>query len=175
MFANDEIETLLQAVAAKDRTAFRALYNATAPKLLGVALRICTDRSMAEDAIQNAFVDIWRSADRYDAGKGTAYVWMLAITRNRSIDLVRRRGRLAEVIDDTAMNAEQSIGAEDTERMALTQCLGRLEGRSREMVLLAYHQGFSREELSARYDAPVNTIKTILRRGLTALRQCLEE
>jgi RNA polymerase sigma-70 factor (ECF subfamily) len=160
--------------ASGDRVAFRALYAATSPKLFGVALRICTDRAMAEDALQNAFVDIWRSADKFEAGKGSGFAWMLAITRNRAIDLVRRRGRVLEVNDDIALETAPAVIADNAERMALAQCMGRLEDRPREMVLLAYHQGLSREELSARYDAPVNTIKTVLRRSLAALRQCLE-
>lgn len=170
----ERINDNLKAAAGGDRAAFRALYTDTAPKLFGVALRICSDRAMAEDALQNAFVDIWRGAGGFDGRRGGGFAWMLAITRNRAIDLVRRRGRSSEISDDDAVQATPAAPGEDADRMALAQCMGRLENRSREMVLLAYHLGLSREELSARYDAPVNTIKTVLRRGLAALRQCLE-
>jgi len=172
-------EELLQAVAKRDRAAFHMLFRSSGPKLFGVSLRICRDRSLAEDAMQEAFVDIWRKAADFDTGRGAAMSWMSVIVRNRSIDLIRRRGRGPQTVGGDADNAPEPVdpGAPKdggAERMALTQCLGELETRERELVVLAYCEGYSREELSERYDAPVNTVKTWLRRGLAALKDCLD-
>lgn len=179
-----DIADLLAAAARKDRDAFRAIYARTSSKLFGVALRICRDRSLAEDAVQDAYVEIWRKAGDFDAARGRAESWMGTIARNRAIDVIRRRGRGPVMgAGGTEDEADRVAAIPDpgqpsdggAEGMALTECLGRLEERQREMVLLAYHEGYSREELSARYDAPVNTIKTWLRRGLASLKTCLEE
>jgi len=173
-------DDLLKAVANRDRAAFRVLFRNTSSKLFGVSLRICRDRSLAEDALQDAFVDIWRKATDFDASRGAAMGWMSVIVRNRSIDLIRRRGRGPQTVDGDADNAPEPVdpGAPTdggTDGMALTKCLGELEARERELVVLAYCEGYSREELSERYDAPVNTVKTWLRRGLAALKDCLKQ
>ena len=174
-------EPLLLAVAGGDRAALRALYDLAAPKLFGLALRICRDRALAEDAVQEAFLDIWRKAPHFDPARGGGAGWMAVIARNRAIDIVRRQGRApgwggGGEGDDPLAHLSDPSAPEDggAEAMALAECLGRLEPQPREMVVLAYVEGLSREELSARFDAPVNTIKTWLRRGLLALRSCLD-
>lgn len=175
-----DLRRLLVATAKSDRAAFRALYEASSAKLFAVTLRICRDRAVAEDALQDAFVEIWRKAGAYSAERGAPLAWMAVIARNRSIDLVRRRGRgpawggggdeeqaLWEEADPRAL---EDGGAE---LMALRACLEGLEPSKREMILSAYMEGYSREELAERAKAPVGTIKTWLRRGLAELRQCL--
>ncbi|MGB0926251.1 MAG: sigma-70 family RNA polymerase sigma factor [Pikeienuella sp.] len=180
---NADITDLLRATAKADRAAFRALYLAASAKLFGVALRICGDRSLAEDALQDAFVEIWRKASGFDAERGKAEAWMAVITRNRAIDLVRKRGRGPTFGTGGADEEEWMTALPDptaptdggAEMIALQECLNRLEDQQRDMVLLAYYKGFSREELAARFDAPVNTVKTWLRRGLASLKTCLDE
>lgn len=185
MDATIDLPELLAAIAKRDRAAFRELYSAQSAKLFAVVLRICRDRAIAEDALQDAFVEIWRKAESFDASRGNPAAWMATIARNRAIDQIRRRGRGPTIgTGGTSSDDDQDIMASmpdlrqpadgGAEMMALAQCLERLEPRDREMVLLAYYEGYSREDLSARYDAPVNTIKTWLRRGLIALRGCLE-
>lgn len=174
---------LLNSAARNDRAAFRDLYRMTSSKLFAVCLRICRDRALAEDAAQDAFVEIWRKASDFDAARGDAEAWMCVIARNRAVDLVRRRGRAPswgggrddDEIDRVAAmpdpGAKEDGGAES---MALDECLGRLEEKQRDLVTLAYCEGYSREELAARFDAPVNTVKTWLRRGLSSLKTCLD-
>ena len=174
-----DLQGLLTAVAKRDRAAFRNLYAAAGAKLFGVSLRICRDRSLAEDALQDAFVDIWRKAADFDAWRGAAMGWMAAIVRNRSIDLIRRRGRRPQTVEGDADAAPEPADPKvatdgGASGIALAQCLGELAQREREMVVLAYCEGYSREELSERYDAPVNSVKTWLRRGLAALKDCLD-
>ncbi len=181
----DDLKHLVQAVAAGDKSAFRMLFDRMGPKLFGICMRICRDKAIAEDAVQDAFVEIWRKAADFDTTKGVSAAWMTVIARNKAIDQIRRRGRSIVLAsggdgDEDGMDLIAAI-ADPTQPtdggadgMALSQCLGRLEEQQRDLVVLAYCEGLSREELSERYDAPVNTVKTWLRRGLASLKACLE-
>ncbi|MEM9782326.1 MAG: sigma-70 family RNA polymerase sigma factor [Pseudomonadota bacterium] len=174
------LAALLSAVADGDERSLAALYDAAGAKLFGIALRITRERSLAEDALQEAFVHVWQNADRYERGRGSPMAWLTVIVRNRSIDLLRRRGRGVQgrsVGDDALEAMADPVAATDggVEVLALARCLERMEERGQELVLLAYFEGWTREELAQRFEAPVNTIKTWLRRGLLGLRACLEE
>jgi RNA polymerase sigma-70 factor (ECF subfamily) len=175
-----DIDELLRGVAGRDRAAFRHVYRLASAKLFGIALRICRDRGVAEEAVQEAFLDIWRTADRFDPARGPAIAWMSVIARNRSIDALRRRGRdagrtmaggdaLLPDLPDPRQATDGGVG-----HMSLVACLEELDETVRDMVLRAYYLGDTREDLAARFDAPVNTIKTWLRRGLQSLRGCLD-
>lgn len=175
-----EIDTLLMLTADGDQRAFATLYDLWAPKLFGLCLRITHARELAEDALQDAFVHIWREAWRFDPERGRATAWMTAIARNRAIDVLRKRGRGVqgrETGDDALAVTADPRAATDggVELMALARCLHQLDDRGQELVLLAYYEGWTREELAERIGAPVNSVKTWLRRGLAALRDCLEE
>lgn len=180
MDQSGEISELLRAVAQADRNAFRRIYDLASPKLYGIALRICHESALAEDAVQEAFAEIWRKAGDFDPARGNAMAWMAVIARNRAIDAVRRRTRsgheqtgmpeeMLNAVVDPNQRADGGVGY-----MALAACLGELEPRDREAVLRAYYRGESREELAERFDAPVNTVKTWLRRALAALKGCLD-
>lgn len=175
----ESLESLLTRVARQDRAAYRALYDGCAAKLFGVALRICRERALAEEAFQEAFVAIWRNAGDFDPARGSALAWMAAVTRNRALDLLRKRGRSDRPLEndalETLLNEAATLRTEQADLDALLQCLDRLEERPRQAVVLAYCTGLTREELAARFEAPANTVKTWLRRALAALRSCLEE
>ncbi len=174
-------DDLLKAIANADRAAFQALYSACAAKLFGVALQVCRERDLAEDALQEGFVEIWRKAEHFDPQRGRAEAWMAIIVRNRAVDLLRQRGRNPSTLGDsdalTALAGKAREGGETdpVDYLALLACLDELQDQDREAVLLAYYEGASREELSQRYEAPVNTIKARLRRALAALRTCLSD
>ncbi len=170
----------LAATARGERAAFADLYRRTSAKLFAIARRILVRTELAEEALQEAYVRIWTNAPRYDAKVATPMTWMIAIARNQAIDL---RRRMSERVSEGAVALEDaepmvSVSAQGIEASAdlrhLTRCLEGLTEQPRMMVMLAYHQGFSREELSARFDRPVATVKTILRRGLAALKDCLD-
>lgn len=173
-------DELIAAVASGDRAAFRALYEQSGAKLFGICLRICHDRSVAEDAVQDAFVEIWRKAADFDPNRGRAGAWMSVIARNRAIDAIRRRGRApgwgsGDGVDPLALIADPAAREDGgIDAMALSQCLSRLEDGPRRMLVMAYVEGLSREELSQRFGSPVSTVKTWLRRGLAALKTCLD-
>ena len=174
-----DLEALLAAVAERDIGAFRRLYDLTSPKLLGLVLRIVKTTPAAEDVLQDVFLRIWQNAATFSPQAGTARAWMNTIARHRAIDVLRQGGTAPSAtqaeIDWFARLAENR----DREReivgaASLRHCLGTLDPQQRHCVLLAYYDGFSREELAARFDRPVNTIKTWLHRSLNSLRICLD-
>ncbi|BAQ45070.1 MULTISPECIES: sigma-70 family RNA polymerase sigma factor [Methylobacterium] len=172
---------LIALVATGRQDALRALYDRTAPKLFGLILRIVRDRGAAEDVLQDAYLRVWQGAAGYAPEAGRPMAWLAAIARHRAIDLVRRRGEVTmpagedDEEDWLARIADpRDSEAEFLDRDALLACLGRLEPAQRDCIVLAYCEGLSREELAARYDRPVNTVKTWLHRGLASLRGCLD-
>lgn len=175
------IADLLVATAAGRREAFKQLYDLTAPKLLGVVLRMRHDRATAEDILQDVFLRVWRNAAQYRPEAGPAMSWLVSIARYRAIDVIRQRvpepvgvdadgGDVLDRLPDQSDAAGQWMDAE-----ALRHCLDRVEPGHRECLVLAYCEGWSRDELGQRYGRPANTIKTWLHRGLASLRQCLDE
>jgi RNA polymerase sigma-70 factor (ECF subfamily) len=178
--AQQELVSLVSAVARGDRRAFAALFDSTAPKLNASVRRILRSEAAAEDALQEAYLRIWRHAGDFDARIASPIAWMTTIARHAAIDALRRGS-------EKVAAAAKSIDADMAERIAdpaarheptatgdqLQGCLDRLEGDRRKMVLLAYCEGWSREELAERFGRPVATVKTILRRSLIALKECL--
>jgi RNA polymerase sigma-70 factor (ECF subfamily) len=170
---------LLERTAAEDRTAFSALYAATSAKLYGIILRILRRRDIADEILQEVYVQIWERAGYYDAAKGAPITWMVAIARNRALDEVRRKSPIS--IEDTpevmSMCGEEEHPldrvAKSQELARLNLCLEALDSNRRELVLLAYREGLSREALGARFSRPPATIKSWLRRSLLQLRDCL--
>jgi len=179
MRASTEIVELMARVAVKDRAAFAELYRATSGKLFGTALRILRRRDIAEEVLQEAYVKIWERAGDFDAAKASPVTWMAAIVRNRALDEVRRKPlasveELPESFEPVGDNPDPLGQREQRETLRqLLACLDKLEPQKRQMVLLAYYHGASREALSTRYAAPVPTIKTWLHRALAQLRLCL--
>jgi len=181
MPAEDEnLTRMLQAAGRGDQRAFKALYDRTAPLLFGIVLRILRNRATAEEVLQDAYLRIWRSAYAFSADAGSPLGWMAAIARNRAIDVARQRREVLVEPDEDGRDWLEAIPdprAEGPGFVALRQlghCLGLMEDSHRRCVLLAYYEGYSREELAARFDRPVNTIKTWLHRGLAALRDCMD-
>lgn len=175
-----KLEKLLSGVAEGDEAAFAELYQATASKLLGVAIRILRNRELAEEVLQEAFFKVWERAGDYNPGIASPITWMATIVRNRSLDEVRRRvirpsGDESE-LENIESGDEHPVAAleraEDFER--LLRCLDGLEPEKKEIVRLAYLDGLSREALAARFNRPEGTIKTWLHRSLALLKGCLE-
>lgn len=174
------LESLMAATAKGDKVAFKTLYERSSAKLFGVVLRILKNRQKAEDVLQDVFLKIWQKAGSYDPSQGKPITWMATIARNRSIDVIRATrpeqtvdepGDEEEIFRLTGQDASE-VDVGDLE--SLRVCLGEMKEDDRNYVLLAYYEGYSREELADRFDSPVGTIKTRLRRGLVALRACLE-
>ena len=156
------------------------LVDASSSKLFGVLLAMLRDRDQARDALQVTFARVWLRSQTFDPDRGPAEVWMIGIARNHAIDLIRARKRRAEVmtddlpeIRDRAPTPERSavIGGEVRKLLA---CLEKLDPKRAQAIRMAYLEGASYEELAERMSTPLNTIRTWLRRGLTALRECVD-
>jgi RNA polymerase sigma-70 factor (ECF subfamily) len=171
-------------VARRDELALKALYDQTSGKLYGLALRVVRSNEWAEDALQETFLQIWRTAPDYLASLSPPMAWLGLIVRSRSLDLLRRRKaereHLTDPIDDAMADTLEgdSPNPMDTRRAsqqawALHQCLGKLENRQREVVSLAYLRDLSHGELAQQLKLPLGTVKTWIRRGLDHLRQCM--
>jgi RNA polymerase sigma-70 factor, ECF subfamily len=170
-------EALLMKIAAGDRDAFRALYAATAAKMLGVCVALLKDRSRAEEALQESFVRIWERACTYDPEKGAALAWMTTIARRIALNELRRKDRAHISLNDDEDGAPE-IAAELPEqdpigKGRLLECLEKLDADRRQWVLLAYVHGYSHEELARRFERPLGTMKSALFRGLADLRKCV--
>ena len=174
----ERIEQLLSRVALGDRAAFGELFDTYAPKLFGLCLRVLKDRAAAEDAVQDAFVKVWRHAGRFEVTDHHPMSWLITIARNTAIDRLRAQ-KTNEDIDDhshylasTATGPEgASIAASDAAR--IRACLDELPPDRRDAVRRAYLDGDSYADLAEHFGIPLNTVRTWLRRGLMALRECM--
>ncbi|AVT75669.1 sigma-70 family RNA polymerase sigma factor [Rhodopseudomonas palustris] len=179
MLSPAELVSLIAAVAERDQDAFQRLYDATRAKLFGVVLRILRRQDLAEEVIQDAYVKIWNNAAQFDSKVASPITWMASIARNRAIDVARKRGEVSieeepSANDVAAETPDPLARREMTEELKrLLECIGRLEPERQKLVLLAYYNGWSREQLGAKFGAPANTIKTWLRRSLLDVRGCL--
>jgi len=177
----NSLEALLAQVAMGNRAAFDALYRGTANRLFGICLRVLAQRSEAEDALQDVYTTVWRKAAQYDASKANATSWLATIARNKAIDRLRsipaQQARasveLAENVQDPGASPPQQVQAA-TDRAQLEHCLERLEPRRRSLIRAAFFDGLTYEELSAKIEAPLGSIKSWIRRGLLQLRECLD-
>jgi RNA polymerase sigma-70 factor, ECF subfamily len=180
--SNPEAQTLaalMARVAARDRSAFSAVYRLTHSKLYGVIARIIKRRDLAGEILQEAYVRIWERAADFDPAKGSPIAWMATIARNRALDEARRVQAVAlddmpDGFDPAAEEIDPLASRERSESLkALLRCLEALDPERRKIVLLAYYRGASREALAKRFERPVPTIKTWLRRSLADLKDCL--
>lgn len=183
----DSPGTLLARVAQSDRAAFRELYTAAAPKLMGVLVRMLGNRAEAEDALQEVFTRIWLKARSFDPDKGNGMTWAVAIARNHAIDRLRARQsapRAASAPDpdapdlllqlpDPGPGAETRLSAR-ADMQRVVDCFGELDPIRASAVRRAYLLGQSYQSLADRYEVPINTMRSWLRRSLMQLRECLE-
>jgi RNA polymerase sigma-70 factor, ECF subfamily len=179
MLTQAELVWLLAAVAKGDQAAFERLYSATRAKLYGVLLRILGTPELADDVMQETYLKVWKMAGRFDPTIASPITWMVAIARNRAIDIVRKRADVSVEDSPEAMGVAAEAPPplarrEMTEELRrLLSCLGKLDPEKQRIVLLAYYSGWSREQLAQKLDIPVNTIKTWLRRSLLEIRECM--
>lgn len=181
MLSSGELVWLLASVARGDQEAFERLYAASRAKLYGVAVRILRRADLAEAVVQETYLRIWRRARDFDPATATPTTWMVAMARNRALDIARKK--TGGVIEEepiamevvTADVPESPVRREMTEELKrLLSCMGSLEEERRRLVLLAYYSGWTREQLADKFDKPVNTIRTWLRRSLLQIREGLE-
>ncbi len=171
------LDELLGKIANGDQSAFSDLYDATAPRLLGLIKRILIDHAQSEEVAQEVFLEIWQTATRFDRAKGTALSWMLTMARRRAIDRVRsaQSGRDRDVrigirdlgteFDDTSEQVETKI---ESERVKVA--MASLSELQRQALNLTYFGGYTQTEVAALLSIPLGTVKTRLRDGMIRLR-----
>ncbi|MEM8654295.1 MAG: sigma-70 family RNA polymerase sigma factor [Pseudomonadota bacterium] len=176
----DDLDGLIARVALADRQAFDELYAMTSGRLFAVALRMMKNRAEAEDVLQDAYVRIWQRAGSFRPGERRSMSWLITITRNLAIDRMRLRTapvapiEMAQDVPDAGPTPEAAL-AQSESRAQIDACLEELDNRRAEAVRAAYLEGWSYQELADRFDTPLNTIRTWLRRSLMRLRDCLEQ
>ena len=177
---SDPHREVIQRVGRGDQAAFAELYDATAPLVHGVVLKVVRDPSQTEEVVQEVFVELWRVAPRFDASKGTVASWVATIAHRRAVDRVRSeqasRNRVerelnkvepaADVVSETVIDVDHA----DFERRRVRRALDRLTAMQRQALELAYFGGYTYREVAVLLDVPEGTIKTRIRDGMIRLR-----
>ncbi len=168
---------LIERVADGDRPAFEELYRRYGRAVLGLALRRLGDRGRAEDAAQDAFVAIWRSARTYDSGRGTGAPWLYAVARNAITDGLRRRPEPAAELEDRPGGGPDPADRAEASWTAwrVHRALEVLPPHERPVIELAYWRGLSQSEIAESLAIPLGTVKTRTRSALARLADALEE
>lgn len=178
--ARAEIEELISRVALGEQAALSDLYDMTSAKLFAVSMRVLRTSEHAEDSMQEAYVKIWKNAGRYRVTGHSPMTWLITIARNTAIDRLRSQRNHADLGDyensiaATSVTPEQSAIA-TSEAGRVSQCLDALPEDRRRAITGAYLDGQTYAELAAQANVPLNTMRTWLRRGLLALRECMEQ
>lgn len=185
---SQQLHGWLKSVAKKDRVAFRLLYEATAAKLFGYAVRIVNKHELAEEVLQESFISIWNNATTFQPALSSPMTWMTTIVRNKAFDLLRRIDHTVEIDIDSFGDGDPplSAGSSDTSAAtpgdalqlsqnaaALATCFNQLEGRHRQAIAMAFYHDLSHGEVAAQLKLPIGTVKSWIRRGLERLKSCL--
>lgn len=175
--ASDHVGELLLLISRRDRSAFAQLYDMLSARVFGLILRVLVDRAQSEEVLQEVFLEIWQSADRFVPNKGRGRTWILTMAHRRAVDRVRSAQTSADRDlrvgfrdigvghDGVAEEVELRIEAE-----RVAQALSTLPEAQREAITLAYFGGYSQSEVAALVGAPLGTVKTRMRDGLSRLR-----
>jgi len=171
---------LIAAVQRGSEPALKRLYELESRRLYGIALRITRRPEIAAEVLQDAFVQIWRSAASFSRQRGEVAAWLTGITRYRALDAARKLGR--EVLSDDPALGDRLLEPDAIARIegraeagALRRCLELLDQNQRRCILLAFVEGLTHSEIAARLPAPLGSVKSWVRRGLLTLRSCLEQ
>ncbi|HEY7015487.1 MAG TPA: ECF RNA polymerase sigma factor SigK [Streptosporangiaceae bacterium] len=174
----DELGVLLTRVARGDLAAYEAVYDRTAGQVLGIVLAVLRDPAQSEEVAQEVLLDVWRSASRFDADRGSAGAWLATLAHRRAVDRVRSEQKAAErelrVASSTVAYDEVTEAVEARlDRERVRRCLSSLTELQRESVTLAYYGGYTYREVADLLGVAVGTVKTRMRDGLIRLRDCL--
>ena len=175
------LTSALGQIASGDRAALQTVYRLTSAKLFGVCLRILSDRSEAEDVLQEVYLTVWNKAGAFDPARASPMTWLIAIARNKTIDRLRsgaHRRRMdpidaAHDIADGAPRADAMLEAGES-NAKLRSCMGALEQNEQTALRGAFFDGHTYEEMAERMGVPPGTMKSWIRRALMKLKTCLE-
>jgi len=176
----DELTNLVQLTARGDESAYQSLYEKTSARLYGVSLKLLKRPDWAEDVTQEAYVRVWYHAKEYHTERGQPLTWMISILRNLAIDKLRSRSAKeahADVEPDTLIASGSGPFKQLMQNqsvLALEGCIDELSESQRTSIFLSFFEGLSHQQVTARMDEPLGTVKSWVRRGLQSLRMCLE-
>ncbi|MER6198305.1 ECF RNA polymerase sigma factor SigK [Streptomyces sp. NPDC001586] len=175
-----DLAGVMERVAHGDKEAFSALYDALAPMVFGIVVRVVRDRAQSEEVAQEVMIDLWRQAARYRPESGSVSTWAATIAHRRAVDRVRSAQAAADrehaqaarehrtAFDEVAEQVETRLESEQVRR-----CLRGLTELQRQAVTLAYYGGLTYREVAQTLRTPLPTIKTRMRDGLIRLRDCM--
>ena len=167
---------LISALRSGDEKAIAELYDRYSSVVYSVALRVLGDTGAAEDVLQDVFMQLWRNSGLFDSSRGKLAPWLAVITRNRAIDVLRKR-RPESDIADIVISVEPDLAGDAERSIAMTkvrEVLTAMPSAQRSALEMAYFEGLSHSEISAKTGEPLGTIKTRIRAGLLALRKAFE-
>ena len=173
-YSEQELVALLQ---QRNEKAFGYLYDNYSGALYGIVNSIVTDKEIANDVLQNVFMNIWRKIESYDATKGRLFTWMLNIARNAAIDEVRSKGYKDSQKNQSLgenLDVPGTVTGPAIDDVGLKKVLSTLKGELRVLVDMSYFQGFTHEEISKALNIPLGTVKTRIRSALTQLRTMIQ-
>lgn len=175
-----DLDALLMRTGQGDQVAFEAVYDRMAAPVFGLIRRVLRDPVQSEEVAQEALLEVWRTAGRFDPGRGTAVSWVMTIAHRRAVDRVRaetaaaeRESRAVAVMplapaDSVAEAVESSLEAQRVRR-----CLDGLSELQRQSITLAYYSGYTYPQVASSLGVALGTVKTRIRDGLKRLRDCL--
>ncbi len=173
----DDLAGLLRLSARGDEQAFARVYDATAPRVHGLVLRVLRDPAQSEEVTQEIFLEVWRTAARYDVSRGSALAWLMTIAHRRAVDRVRaaeastrREATYHEQNQEVAHDATSDAATAALDAHRVRQAMESLTEVQREAVGLAFFGGYTHTEVARLLDLPVGTAKTRIRDGLIRLR-----
>ena len=172
-------EAVVALTARSDEVALAELYDRYGRAAYGLAVRVLRDEALAEDAVQDAFLSVWRGASRFIPERAKASTWIMTLVHRRAVDLVRREERRrADPLPETEPDSGGPSAADSTwlhlERERVQAALRQLPDQQREAIELAYYGGFTQSELAERLGEPLGTIKSRMFAGLARLRELLD-
>jgi RNA polymerase sigma-70 factor (ECF subfamily) len=171
-------ETLMQALP-RQMEALDALYERHSRAAMGLAVRMVGERETAEEVVQEAFLALWRNAERYQAGRGSVRTWLLSIVHHRAIDRLRGRAPVQplpeELGPDTTAPDVWTLTAQRLDREVIVQALAALPDQQRQAIELAYFNGLTQTQIASLLGLPLGTVKGRLRLALGRLRTQLRE
>ena len=177
-----DIEGMIARTALGDRAAFDSLYEATSAKLHAVCLSVLKDRPEAEETLQEVYIKVWKSAGSYSVNGYSPMTWLITIARNRAIDRLRRRqnrpqGATVDTVDAVPSLAPgpEALTMRAQERAMLADCLGKLDVKQADAVRAVYLEGAAYSDVADREGAPLNTVRSWLRRSLLKLKECVSQ
>lgn len=176
---DDPASAAIARVAAGDREAFAEFYDLVAPVVFGVIVRVLRDRAQAEEVTQEVFVELWRTAARFDPERGSARTWATTIAHRRAVDRVRseQAARNREAVDAMRADARDDDVSDrvtaEADRQQVADAMGELTAVQRDAVTLAFYGGLTYREVAVRLGIPEGTAKTRIRDGLNRLRDLM--